>query len=447
MSKKVLLTLISFAVVACVLTSAVTIVGAAALPTSAKTDDVITYTMPSPSASISDQMDEIQEQVTSYRGLELKEPLQRALMTSVELKQKVETEFFGGYTQESADSDVELLSALGLLDPNFNLLTFYKDLYAEQVAGYYDNITKEMYVISDSSFGGMERMTYAHEFTHVLQDQNYDFENGLEYNDAKCSADSEYCAAVQALIEGDAVLSEYTWFAKYGTEKDRQQIIDFQNSYQSPVYDSAPAYMKLDFIFAYDQGYEFVNSLYSDGGWDAVDAAFANPPVTTEQIIHPEKYPDDVPVKVELPNIQSALGRGWQEMEASTMGEWYTYLILGSGYDPAFQLNDDEAKSASEGWGGDTYAFYKDAVSSQIVFIWISQWDTSNDLDEFAAASLDYGTARWGTPTKDEHGIYTWQSTDNGLVYMRQTGTQMIWLMAPNSSIQKTVIEAMYGTK
>jgi len=446
MPRKVLLTLISFAVVAGVLTSAVSIVGAATLPSALKTD-VVADVPTVPSASISDQMDEIQKQVTSYRGLELKEPLQRALMTTAELKDKVETDFFGEYTQENADSDVEELSAMGLLDPDFHLLTFYKDLYAEQVAGYYDNITKEMYVISDESFGGMERMTYAHEFTHVLQDQNYDFENGLQYNDSKCDTDSEYCAAVQALIEGDASLSEYTWFSKYGTEQDRQDIINFQNSYQSPVYDSAPAYMKLDFVFPYDQGYEFVNSLYSQGGWEAIDAAYANPPVSTEQILHPEKYPDDVPMKVELPNLQSALGNTWQEVDQSTMGEWYTYLILGSGYDPAFRLDDNQAKTAAAGWGGDAYGFYKDSATSQFVFLWISEWDTSQDLDEFAQASLDYGTARWGTPTQERNNIYTWQSTANGFVYIRQTGTQMIWLMAPNRTIQTAIIEAMYGTK
>jgi hypothetical protein len=446
MSRKALLTLLAFALVACALTSAVTIVGAATLPFTVKTD-VVTYATPTLAPSISDQMDEIQKQVASYRGLELKEPLQRALMTSAELKTKVETDFFGGYTQELANSDVEVLSAMGLLAPDFNLLTFYKDLYAEQIAGYYDNVTKEMYVISDSSFGGMERMTYAHEFTHVLQDQNYDFAKGLNYNDANCAANSEYCAAVQALIEGDATLSEYTWFQKFGTEKDRQQIIDFQNSYASPVYDSAPAYMKLDFVFAYDQGYNFVNALYSKGQWEAVDAAYANPPVSTEQIIHPEKYPDDVPVKVSLPDLQSALGKNWQEVEQNTMGEWYTYLILGSGYDPTFQLNDDEAKTASAGWGGDSYGYYKDVATSQFVFIWVSQWDTQKDLEEFTSASLDYSTARWGTPTQGNNGAYVWQSTTNGTIYMRQAGNRVIWLMTPNSTVQGAVIDAMYGTK
>ena len=58
----------------------------------------------------------------------------------------------------------------------------------------------------------MRTSTYAHEYAHVLQDQVYDFEDGLQYTDESCEANSERCAGIQALIEGDAVLSEMQWF-------------------------------------------------------------------------------------------------------------------------------------------------------------------------------------------------------------------------------------------
>jgi hypothetical protein len=111
-----------------------------------------------------------------------------------------------------------------------------------------------MYVVSDEGFNGTERMTYAHEFTHVLQDQTYDLENGLKDNEAYCKNETEYCAAITALIEGDATLSEQYWFYKYSTDLDKSQVQEFQNSYTSPVYDSAPAYMKEDFLFPYQYG-------------------------------------------------------------------------------------------------------------------------------------------------------------------------------------------------
>jgi len=443
MSKKIILTVLAFLLVACALTSIACVSGAIALPGARATETPFSFT-PQPTLTVDEQMDQIQEEVTTYRGLELKSELVRALMTSAELKVQVEEDFFADYTAEDAKSDAEVLSALGLLDADFDLLTFYQELYAEQVAGYYDNETKEMYVVTDSGFGGMERMTYAHEFTHVLQDQTYDMESGLNYNDETCEADSEYCAAVSALIEGDASLSEYYWFFKYGTDKDKQQLTEFQQSYTSPVYDSAPAYMKMDFLFPYDQGYNFANYLYAEGGWDAIDAAYANPPVSTEQILHPERYPDDTPVEVTVPDLLNTLGNGWEEVDRNVMGEWYTYLILGNGRDASFQLDDETASTAAEGWGGDTYVYYNNPNNSKFAFVWLSQWDTTADADEFLQASLTYGAGRWGASSPDG-AASTWHSTSDGFVYITRSGDQVLWLMAPSKADQKAILNTLPG--
>jgi hypothetical protein len=88
-------------------------------------------------------------------------------------------------------------------------------------------------------------------------------------------------------------------------------------------------------MFPYMSGMEFAQSLFDRGGWDAIDAAYANPPVSTEQILHPDRYPADQPVTVELPDLQSVLGDGWTELYTNVLGEWYTYLILSQNIDPA----------------------------------------------------------------------------------------------------------------
>jgi hypothetical protein len=446
MTKKILLTILAFSLVSCGLISATCITGAASLTFGRPTPTMVLFT-PSPTLTVDQSMNQIEKQVSGYRGLTLGTTLKRALMTSTQLQDKVVNDFFKDYKAEDAKQDAEVLSAMGLLDPNFDLLSFYTKLYAEQIAGYYDNKTKEMYVISDESFGGVQRMTYAHEFTHALQDKAYDFENGLKYNDDYCKDHTEYCAGVDALIEGDATLSEYYWYSRYSTTKDQQQVAEFQSTYSSPVYDSAPAYMKLDFMFPYSQGYEFANYLYGSGGWDAIDAAFKNPPVDTEQILHPDKYPTDVPIEVTVPDMLPVLGSGWTEVERNVMGEWYTYLILGSGRDTKFQMPDEQAKVASAGWGGDTYVYYNNPTTGKFAFVWVTQWDTTQDANEFANISLKYGTARWGIPTAGSKGANTWKSSADGLVYIQQTGDQVIWLMTPNDTIQTAVLKTLAGVK
>lgn len=440
MGKKVGISLLVLIITGCVLISAGLIAGGYFLLKAQKN-----YTAPtavvsptqaqSTSQSVDNQMDEIQLQVMDLRGLTLKTDLQRDLMTPVELQDKVKNDFFKDYTDEDVITDVKELSTLGLLQPGFALKQFYLDLYSEQIAGYYDNETKEMYVITGKGFGGMERMTYAHEFNHVLQDQTYDMENGLKVNEDNCKLDTEYCAAVTALIEGDSVLTEQLWFMQHGTDQDRQDLNDYYSTYSSPVYDSAPAYMKKDFLFPYQEGAAFVQSLYDKNRFQGVDAAYQDLPVSTEQILHPEKYPQDVPVKVEMADFSAVLGENWKELDRNVMGEWYTYLILSSGSSSSFQMDDEDSKDAAAGWGGDTYVYYSPDDSTDYFFAWQSTWDSKTDTLEFFDLAVDYGMARWGIPDKKLDDQVTWTSTTDGKITISRNKTDVLWLMGSSQDV------------
>lgn len=436
MKNKAGITALVLIVTACVLVSIALIVGGYFLLRAQKNYTEPTLTSVSTlSPEISSQMNEIQQQVMQLRGLQLTADLKRDLMTPEELQDKVINDFFKDYTTEDAQNDEKILDTLGLINSGFDLRQFYLDLYSEQIAGYYDNETKEMYVIAGENFGGMERMTYAHEFNHVLQDQTYDMENGLKLNDDHCEVDTEYCAATTALIEGDSSLAEQLWFMQYGTKQDQKDLTAFQNSYASPVYDSAPNYMKEDFLFPYSQGFDFVYGLYQNGGWDAVDEAFLNPPVTTEQILHPEKYPSDQPVAVEMPDFSPVLGAGWEELDHNVMGEWYTYLILAKGSSSQFTMDDEESKMAAAGWGGDTYVYYAPADSSDYLFAWRSTWETSPDMNEFFNLSREYGLARWGSPTDNTSTKVSWDSQTDGIITMRRNANDVLWLMGTSKTV------------
>jgi hypothetical protein len=390
-------------------------------------------------AEIAVQMDRIQEQVSAIRGLSIRTELMRALMNDSELKDKVVNEFFADYTPEDAKNDVKILSTLGLLETGFDLRQFYLDLYSEQIAGYYDSTTKDMYVIANDTFGGLERMTYAHEFTHVLQDQHYDLENGLKLNEDYCKNETEYCAAVSALVEGDATLTEQSWFLQHSTQQDKNDVVAFQQNYSSPVYDSAPAYMQLDFLFPYQQGFDFANTLYGRDGWNSIDQAFLNPPVSTEQILHPEKYPKEIPVKVELPDFLPTLGPGWQELDRNVMGEWYSYLILAAGRNQQFVLSSKDASKATTGWGGDTYVYLSNDSANKYAFAWLINWDTQQDKREFFSASSNYGAARWGEPLSRNLNQIRWNSNEDGVISITQHGNQVLWVMSSDAVTAETV--------
>jgi hypothetical protein len=391
-------------------------------------------------ADIARQMDEIEQQVIRLRGLSPTGEVSRALLTPAELRQHVIEDFLEDYTEEEARDDSLTLAAFGLLEPDFDLYEFYIELFSEQVAGFYDDETKSMYVIQDQGFRGQQRLTYAHEYVHALQDLNYDFENGLQYNDQACEEDSERCAALQALIEGDASFLEVEWFTNHATSRDVADIQEFYSNYESPVFDRAPAFMREDFIFPYDAGYAFVEYLYSQGGWQAIDQAYANPPVSTEQILHPERYPDDLPIPVDLPDLGETLGEGWREIDRGVMGEWYTYLILAFGLDANARLETSRAQEAAAGWGGDSYVVYINDDSGQTVMVLHTIWESNGDADEFSTAFQEYARGRFGSPASGQGDITTWEDAA-GRTEFRRDGETTTWILAPDQETALTVQE------
>ena len=382
---------------------------------------------------------EIESQVSQIRGLTLTEPVPRILISPAELKDMVVNEFFADYTEEDARQDVLILSLLGLLPRDFDLRSFYLELYSEQISGFYDSSTEEIYIVKGTTFGGREKLTYAHEFTHVLQDQTFQFDEGLDYNEEACQENSERCAAILALIEGDATFTEVLWFQTYATRSDYRDIIEAFEDYASPVLDNAPPYIQKDLLFPYEKGYAFVEFLFNEGGFDAVDAAFNFLPVSTEQILHPERYPWDQPQSVELPNFEDMLAGDWVLFDQNVMGEWYTYLILGHSYDEAYRLSEEQAESAAAGWGGDAYAFYLNENTDEVIFILDMVWDTTEDADEFFISLNDYADARWNAVGEQNAGQRLWRGSE-GSVMLAQDADRTLWIIAPTDELAEMIL-------
>ncbi|HZW03696.1 MAG TPA: hypothetical protein VFF68_07210 [Anaerolineaceae bacterium] len=395
------------------------------------------------SSEVRSAMEGIEGQVSALRGLTIDEDVTRAVLTPAQLRDRVVNEFFEDYTPEEMQDDLQVLSAFGLLEADFDLYQLYVDLYSEQIAGYYDDETQSMYVIQDEAFRGPERMTYAHEYVHALQDQAFGLRDGLNLYDEYCEEQTEYCGAVSALVEGDASLSEQLWLIQYASDQDRREIQDFYDDYQSPVYDAAPEFLRQDFLFPYQQGLGFVQMLYEEGGWPAVDEAYRQPPVTTEQILHPERYPTDEPVEVTLPELPAVLGEGWRELDANVLGEWYTYLVLAAGRDPGARLSDEQARSAAEGWGGDRYAVAFNDQTGRRVLAMDTRWDTTGDADQFWQAFADYGSARWGRPAESSEERLAWDAAGDGAVLAQRSGDAVRWVIAPDEATADQVLGAL----
>ena len=388
-------------------------------------------------------MEEIERQVSELRGLSISHEVTRAVLTPEQLRDRVINDFLEDYTPEEMQDDRQVLSVFGLLEADYDLYQLYVDLYSEQIAGYYDDEVRAMYVIQDESFRGPERLTYAHEYVHALQDGVFGLRDGLNLEESYCEENTEYCGAVSALVEGDASLSEQFWLFEYSSSQDQREIQEFYQDYESPVYNSAPEFLRLDFLYPYQQGLTFVQALFEEGGWPAVDQAYRNPPVTTEQILHPDQYPADTPIDVSLPDLQALLGEDWRQIDDNVLGEWYTYLVLAAGRDPSARLDEETASAAAAGWGGDRYQVYINDQTGELVLAMDTRWDTARDAGEFWAAFERYGSARWGRPAESAAGRLAWDSSEDGRVVARHSGDRVIWVIAPDQNLAGQVVNAL----
>jgi hypothetical protein len=384
-------------------------------------------------ADLALQLDEIESQVEQLRGLQPLYDVPRYILSREELGEIVQNDFFDTYTPDMAHSDSLTLAAWGLVEPGLDMLDLYTRLYTEQIAGFYDDEKKAMYVIQGSEFLGTDRQTYAHEYAHALQDMYYDMDTYLQYNDEYCQNHSDPCGGVQALVEGDAAWVGNEWLIQYGTDQDFQDLLDFAGTYESPVFDTAPLFLRESFLFPYQKGLGFIQTLIDREGPSVVDQIFSNPPSSTEQILHPDRYPADQPQAIELPDLAAGLGEDWRKVDDDSLGEWSTSLILTTGIMEAARLPAEEAENATTGWDGDRYLAYVRDRDDAVLLVMAFAWDTDQDVAEFFSAMRTYGDARWGQPVEPlEQNRMTWLAGGQA-VQVTQDQARVTWILAPDA--------------
>jgi hypothetical protein len=327
---------------------------------------------------LADEIDEIEQQTEDIRELDLLEPVPISVISREELRQNLIDDVNADYSQEEADEDAQELWLLRLIDdPTIDLYQFQIDLLSEQVLGYYDPERDEMFIVSDADgLSGLAEFTLSHELVHAIQDQHYDLQKVRFYD----QGDNDRDTAAVALIEGDAQLAQ----TQYAQTMDPSELIDMlgeAGSLSSEVVDNAPPYLRESLYFPYEQGLKFVQTLYSEDGFATLDQAFTDPPTSTEQILHPEKYLDerDDPQNVELPDLNSALGDGWEQRDTDSLGEFDLSVLLR-------ENGADDYAEAAAGWDGGRYAFY--AGDSGELMVVKTVWDNPAEATEFHDAML-----------------------------------------------------------
>lgn len=352
-------------------------------PTSAPTAS----TAPSPSASpassanIDAIYDAIEVQVADIRGLQPTEDVARRVIDEDELRTLITKEFDEESPPEYVAANERLYKALDLIEQDASLRDLTLDMLSGGVAGFYRPEENTLYVVSRTGLPGVnERVTFAHEFDHALQDQHttvFEDQDGL-------LDQTDRILARQAIYEGDATLLMTIWGGANFDLNDLAELLQLANDpKQLALLERMPAILEETLLFPYTTGLTFVQRTQLQGGWEAVDAFYDRMPVSTEQILHPEAYEaNEEPVDVDLPDdLAAQLGEGWSVSIEDTFGELQLGIWLReSGVDV------ETASTASTGWGGDRLAVVEGPNGAWGVVL-ETAWDDSTDAGEFADAA------------------------------------------------------------
>ena len=323
---------------------------------------------------------EIEEQVAEIRGLPPADIGPAELISREQLEGELLEIFENDYPPEDRERDNFTLRAFGLLGPDEDVGELQLELLTEQVVGFYDDEEKRMVVVSDSGLDANAKLTYAHEYTHALQDAAF----GLDTLETDAVGEDDRGLARVALVEGDATMTMLAWALQHLSQQELGEIG------AGPIPDTAdvPDWMMSQLIFPYLAGQEWIIALMAESGgtplspeYDAIDAAYADPPDSTAQILDPQKWFDRVePVEVEMPDLAAALGDDWEQVDSSPVGQAMTGIIL-----EHFGVTDF---AASEGWTGDR-AVVARGPNDEFALAWRLEFETEDDAAEFEEA---YGT-------------------------------------------------------
>ncbi len=176
-----------------------------------------------------------------------------------------------------------------------------------------------------------------------------------------------------ALLEGDATMvMERFLMQRLGVPASTAPLDLAAAGFATPPLPGVPPVLRDHLIVPYLAGRDFVRALHERGGWPAVRKAWSEPPRSTEQVLHPEKYlAGEEPRRVSGQKAPA----GGRLIQEGVLGEALTRTLLGEGSD-----------AAAAGWGGDLYQVWD--VGGRTLVVWRTEWDTAAEGREFHDSAI-----------------------------------------------------------
>jgi hypothetical protein len=222
----------------------------------------------------------------------------------------------------------------------------------------------------------LEQLPVVLALSRALQEQHFQWQgklNGISLEDRRL--------AFRALAVGDTVLVGIAYLQASQpttTPSDSVRTLARWATALEKISSHLPQLLQQKLVFPYRDGSQFVQWAHAAKGWTGVNALFADPPLSTSQILHPENYY----VKRENPLHLRPSGLARQMKESAvvdqSLGEYLVRLLLTS------NLSRQEASQIAAAWTGDQLSAYLEG--DNFLTAWITAWKRDEDARAFYRA-------------------------------------------------------------
>jgi hypothetical protein len=347
--------------------------------------------------SVCSQVPGITAELTVISGMKLRHPVPCAYISKEQVSQFLNKRVKDVETPEDERAEELTLKKFGLVPQDFNLAKNEVDLLTEQAAAFYDYNKKKLF-ITDSTSSESQDTVLAHELSHALADQNFNLARYIK--EGRKSDDGS--TARLAVMEGQAtwMMSEYLARKAGGSLVDSPEtaaaMADMadEGSGQYPVYDNEPLYLKLTLVFPYTQGMLFQNAVIQRDHQAAFGEVFRRAPVSTQQIMHPDKYfAGTQPTDPKVPDAH--LPRGYKGLVGGTLGELEHNIMLEQ------YTGKERAAELAPHWRGCAFELDENKKAGRVVLLYAAEWDSEDAASRYFAAYREVLSKKWKSMTVD----------------------------------------------
>ena len=338
--------------------------------------------------------DEVLVEMSKLLSLPILSPLKKSLRSREEIKAYLLQKMNEDKDADKRYADQKSMEKFGLIPKDYPLEQTLVKVLTEQIAGLYDPDSKEFFIANWNTEADV-RMVMSHELTHALHDQHFHIDKWSDA--AKPNDDAEL--ARDAVVEGSAVAAmlDYVLRGKGSVrelgELDASMLLGDPGS--SPELAKAPKVLQDELLFPYMAGTTFTQRvLKASSGWPDFHKVYENPPVSTQQIMHPDLYFQGVvPPKIALPEASGVISADWKKLDENLMGEFGLLEILKQ------FLSKDRSENLAATWSADRYALFENQKNKRTLLLFRLRLGSDADAARFFGAYSEVLESKYDTRT------------------------------------------------